>query len=180
MRKVIFISVILSCSFYSCIKAPSYSIIPHIEFVSVSSNYVYAFPNGSGGVLNPTDTITFSFTDGDGDIGINSTDTDTSHLCGLQTGDSSILHSPVFNVFLIDTRTNCVTPFRSANVPPPGKYKGISGNILVITQVTSNKCIVPMPTCPNDTVIFGIVIHDMAGHLSNIIQTTPIIINSQQ
>lgn len=177
MRKVIFVCILFSGLFHSCIKAPSYSIIPHIEFVSVSSQNVVIPPNPPNGIFTAIDTITFSFTDGDGDIGILSMDTDTSQLCSLQEGDSTILHSKRFNIFLIDNRGNeCVTPFASGNVPTNGKYKAASGNIQVIPSLSSDKCVRPNPTCLEDTVIYSIILTDEAGHRSNTIQTVPIYI----
>lgn len=170
MRGKIFILILLTCCLYSCIKPPSYPTIPHITFISASPAIIQ-----SGSV----DSITFSFTDGTGQIGITSTATDSDSLCGLQDGDSSELHSPAHNVFLIDTRTNCISPFASGTVTTTGKYKGISGNIFVLQNVYSDKCLVPSATCPNDTVIYAIVIKDEAGNLSNFIETTPIVILNQ-
>jgi len=167
MRKAAFVYIILAFTLYSCIKPPTYSIIPHIEFVSVSA------PN----ILNGyRDTITFSFTDGDGDIGIGGSNTDTtdSICCGIQHGDSSCLLSPSFNVFLIDSRDSCIETYASANVQPAGKYKAISGTIQVIVGMYNTKCFGGCPCAFNDSVNYAIILKDMAGHLSNTVHTTPI------
>jgi hypothetical protein len=122
------------------------------------------------------DSIIFSFTDGDGDIGT-SGNTDTSgNLCGLQHKDSSILHSPNFNIFLIDSRDTCINPFASANIVPTGKYKGVSGDITVIPGIYSKFCYAPPDTgCRLETFHYSIILTDMAGHMSNIIQTSQIV-----
>ena len=168
MRKAAFVYILLACSLFSCVKPPSYSIIPHIEFQSVSE---------SNALANYSDTITFSFTDGDGDISVVTGQTDSNtNNCGLQQGDSSMLHLPAFNVFLIDSRDQCISTYASANVQPTGKYKGISGTIEVITSMSNLKCL----TCPctiNDTVTYAIILKDMAGHLSNTVHTTPVIVS---
>ena len=170
MRKALVVYVILACTLFSCIKPPSYSVIPNITFQSVSS---------SNTISGFSDTITFTFTDGDGDIGINPSSTvDTGTVCdncGMQHGDSSCMKLNAFNIFLIDNRDNCVSTFASANVQPTGKYKALSGNIQVITDITQLKCF----SCPcgtPDTVTYAIILRDMAGHFSNTIHTTPIVV----
>ena len=165
MRKAAFVYIILACTLFSCIKPPNYSIIPNIQFQSVSSPVAMA---------NFPDTITFSFTDGDGDIGVNTSSGDTiCNTCGLKHGDSSCLRLQAFNVFLIDSRDSCISTFASANVQPTGKYKGISGNIQVITTMSNTRCF-SCPCAVNDTVVYAIILRDMAGHLSNTIHTPPI------
>lgn len=170
MRKALFVFTILACTLSSCIKAPSYSIVPNIAFVSVSS------PVQINGY---SDTITFSFTDGDGDIGVPATaiaDTVTQcDGCGIKHGDSTCLRQQAFDVFLIDSRDSCIDPFASASVEPAGKYKAISGTIQVITAVANTKCI-SCPCTAQDTVIYAIILRDMAGHFSNTIHTSPIVV----
>ena len=170
MRKAAFVFLILTCTLFSCIKPPDYSIVPHIEFVSVSSP---AEINGF------SDTITFSFTDGDGDIGIPATNpldtvTNCDSACAVRHGDSSCLRLQNFDVFLFDSRTNCVDPYASGTLPATGKYKGISGTIQVIAGMYKLACTCPCTT--NDTVVYAIILRDMAGHYSNVIHTSPIAI----
>jgi len=175
MRKAAFVYVLLACTLFSCIKPPTYSIIPNIAFVSVSS------PVALSGY---SDTITFSFTDGDGDIGTpatNSVDTVTNcNTCGIQHGDSTCLKLQAFDVFLIDSRDSCISTFASANVKPAGKYKAISGTIEVITGMTNTKCFGGCPCTVLDTVTYAIILRDMAGHFSNTIHTTPIAVGCPQ
>ena len=166
MRKAAFVYLLLAFSLYSCVKPPTYSIIPHIEFASVSA------PNTINGF---SDTITFTFTDGDGDIGVNTGSTDTlSNTCGIKHGDSSTLNLQAFNVFLIDSRDSCISTYASANVQPGGKYKAISGSIQVITAIYNTRCFGGCPCATNDSVTYAIILKDMAGHRSNTIHTPPI------
>ena len=166
MRKAAFVYIFLGFTLFSCVKPPTYSVIPAIQFVSVSSSNI---------ISGFADTITFSFTDGDGDIGVNTSSTDTvCNVCGLKTGDSSCLQLPAFDVFVIDGRDSCIATYASANVQPSGKYKAISGTIEVITQAYNTKCFGGCPCAINDTVTFAVILRDMAGHLSNTIHTTPI------
>jgi len=167
MRKAALVYIILAFTLYSCVKPPTYSVVPHIEFASVSS------PNALNGYA---DTITFTFTDGDGDIGVNTGSNDSlSNTCGIQHGDSSTLKLQAFNVFLIDSRDSCISTFASANVQPSGKYKAISGSIQVITAIYNTKCFGGCPCATNDTVTYAIILKDLAGHLSNTVHTTPIV-----
>ncbi len=167
MGKALFVAVILAC-LSSCIKPPSYSIVPAITFVSVSS------PNAK---VNLPDTITFSFTDGYGDIAVNTNANDSlTNPCGLKQGDSSVLQLSAFNVFLIDSRDSCISTFATANVEPAGKNKSISGTVQVITSLSNLKCF-SCPCAQNDTVVYAIILKDLAGHISNTIHTTPITIS---
>jgi hypothetical protein len=175
MRQALLISFIITCVLSSCIKAPEYSIIPAIKFVSVSSQYV------TSGSL---DTITFSFTDGDGDIAPNnnypSLDTCIVH------GDSTMLYKNYNNIFLFASNNNfgCQIPdaFASPNLVPSGSYKALSGQIQVYEAVHSSTCLLcadstcinPNGTTGNDSVIYTIYLVDLAGHLSNPIKTTAI------
>jgi hypothetical protein len=154
----------------ACVKAPSYPIIPEIEYVNISSPLVKS---------GYADTITISFKDGDGDIGITGTATDTCDLCGFKTGDSSCLYSQAFNIFLIDDRDTCVSQFASADIEPSGKFDAISGQADIIKTIYSQNCFIPTPGCPNDTVRYTVVMRDKAGHFSNFIKLPPIIINGE-
>ncbi len=177
MRNALFISFIFIGALSSCIKAPEYSIIPAIKFVSVSSQYV------TSGNL---DTITFSFTDGDGDIAPN------NNYASLDTcivnGDSNVLYKNYNNIFLFASNNNfgCQIPdvFASPNLVPSGSYKALSGQIQVYEAVHSSTCLQcndslgicvnPNGTTGNDSVIYTIYLVDLAGHLSNPIKTTAI------
>ncbi len=168
MRNLIFLGAVISCTLYSCVKAPSYSIIPHVEFISASP-YVRS---------GDTAIISFSFTDGDGDIGPSSLPPDTNtHCCN---NDTSCFFLSQFNIFLIENRepNYCVSGLQSPDLRPAGKYKDISGTMEVHKLVDNTKCIQCDANCFNslDTLTFTIVIRDLAGHFSNRIQTSPIVI----
>ena len=100
MRKAAFVYTILAFTLYSCIKPPTYSIIPAIAFVSVSSS------NITSGFA---DTITFSFTDGDGDIGVSASDTNTSDsvCCGIQPAGKYKAISGTIEVIAEAYNTKC-------------------------------------------------------------------------
>ena len=159
--------VILLLALSGCVKPPEYPIVPAIEFVSVSSDYVYS---------GYTDTITISFTDGDGDIGTGGPGDDSCNICGLQTGDSTCLNLSSFNVYLIDHRDNCIATLASADVEPKGKFDALSGEIVIIATIDSKNCFPLVPGC-KDTVVYSVVIKDKAGHRSNVVQTTPIVVD---
>lgn len=163
------LSVVATLS--ACVKAPSYPIIPAIEFKSVSSSLIKS---------GYSDTITFTFTDGDGDIGVTPSAADSCDQCSLKNGDSTCLHLNGFNVFLIDSRDNCVGIFASPDVDFNGQYNAISGEVLVITAIDSKQCFtVPDPNCKLDTVVYTILLRDKAGHFSNTINTVPIYVDGK-
>ncbi len=171
MNLKLFVVLLAVASLSACVKAPSYPIIPAIEFKSVSSSYI------KSGLV---DTITFTFTDGDGDIGVRQSASDSCDQCSLKRSDSTCLELNGFNVFLIDSRDTCVGIFASPDVESVGTYNAISGEIQVITAVDSKKCFVaPTPGCPKDTVVYTVILRDKAKHFSNHIKTTPIIVDGE-
>ena len=85
-----------------------------------------------------------------------------------------------FNVFLIDSRDTCVGTYASPDVDFSGQYKAISGEVIVIRAIDSKKCfVVPTPGCPKDTVVYTILLRDKAGHFSNAIKTTPVVVDGE-
>ncbi len=171
MNLKLFVVLLVVATLSACVKAPSYPIIPAIEFKSVSSSLIKS---------GFSDTITFTFTDGDGDIGVTPSAADSCDQCSLKHGDSTCLHLNGFNVFLIDSRDTCVGIFASPDVDFPGQYNAISGEVIVIAAVDSKKCFaVPTPGCPKDTVVYTIILRDKANHFSNQIKTTPIVVDGE-
>lgn len=158
--KVYLVLVIFFCLFqYSCVNAPDYPIEPEITYVGISKNTIVQ------GVSNIDSLhIYMEFTDGDGDIG---------------TKDENI-----FNIFLIDKRTDQLQDqFIAPYVPSAGAANGISGEIDILVYTTC--CFFPdnIPPCespaqyPTDTIQYEIYIKDRAGHESNRILTDLITIN---
>ena len=153
----------------ACVKGPSYPVEPHIEFKSVSSSFLKS---------GYADTLTVSFTDGDGDIGVLNSSDDSCDQCSFKRGDTSCLFMQSFNVFMIDSRDTCVSYFASATITSDSKFKGISGTIDIIRAIDSKKCLViPDPNCALDTVVYTIIIRDLANHFSNRVQSLPIVID---
>ncbi|HNB61261.1 MAG TPA: hypothetical protein PLC60_01600 [Saprospiraceae bacterium] len=144
---------------WSCLKAPEYPIEPIISFISVSNSVI------KQSQFNGDSTyITFGFTDGDGDLG----DQDS------------------VNIFVTDQRTNIhPTVYKIPFLKQNNGAKGISGEIRI--RLFSECCIYPngqVPCTPStefptDTLIYSIYIKDRAGHQSNIIYTTPIVLLCQ-
>ena len=143
---------------FSCVNAPDYPIEPEITYKGISKNTIVQ------GVSNIDSIhIYMDFTDGDGDIG---------------TKDEN-----VFNIFLIDKRTEKLQDqFIAPYVPAAGAANGISGEIDILVYTTC--CFFPdnIPPCespdqyPTDTIQYELYIIDRAGHESNRILTEPIII----
>lgn len=142
---VVGITVIL---FFGCAKAPNYSNIPEINFISMSKNEVIQFKD----TLN----ITIGFTDGDGDIGSDTT----------------------INLILTDSRDGSQeNKYIIPKIPPLGAKNGISGEIsFPITQTCCIFPDGAIPCTPNtkypkDSLSFKIQIKDAAGNLSNQVET---------
>jgi hypothetical protein len=144
----------------SCVQPPDYPVEPEIEFLSLSKNTLWQTRFGADSL-----TITFSFTDGDGDLGFSDT---------------------TASIFIVDGRDGFSKPsYRIPFVEQQGAGNGISGEVSIVVPTTC--CIYPPNTRPpcdtsagapqfTDTVIYRIQIKDRAGHLSNEIETDPIIL----
>ncbi len=149
----------------SCVKQPEYSIIPHIEFKSISATTVYT--TASAG--SQTDTVTLTFTDGDGDIGPPSSDQGTGDIndCTDHSKDSLTINNPHYNLYWYFYRAgdSCITQNITANLPNDGKYKAITGEIQFYPQVECG------PNGGTDTVFLSVFIKDRAGHISNRVRT---------
>lgn len=136
----------------SCVNAPDFPEEPIITYEGVNKTEIFQFVNG------PVDSIIiqFSFTDGDGDLSQDSTD-----------------------IFVTDSRTLELTPFRIPSFPSEGTGNGISGDVFIrlVNTDASICCILGNRVCfinevlPVDTVSYAIQIMDRAGNLSNTIRT---------
>ncbi len=169
MRNTINAVLVLACSalifLQFCVQPPDYPDEPVIEFKSLSKTTLKQSSLGIDSVV-----ITFSYTDGDGDLGF----TDTSA-----------------SIFIVDGRDNFSKPsYRIPSVGTQGAGNGISGEISIVVPTTC--CIYPqssgVPPCDTsnfaplkfDTVFYKISIRDRKGHLSNTIQTEPILLQCKR
>jgi hypothetical protein len=156
IKYLLFALIILT--FYTCVKPPDYSIEPKIEFIGLSKNTMRQGEFGREDSLY----LFFSFTDGDGDLG------------GVGKDKDSL------NISIIDKRTNQLSErFRIPQIPEQGAGNGISGEIRVLLYTT---CCNVLPSCspstkkPIDTLSYDIFIKDRAGNKSNVVQTSPILL----
>jgi hypothetical protein len=154
VRKYTFLFIIFSFLLAACVKAPEFSDVPEISFVSVSK--VTMMQNDL-----PTDSVfvTFSFTDGDGDLG---------------SGPNG-----AFNIFLTDTRTGFQeNKFRIPEIPQAGTANGIEGEVRVLLFTTCCIFSDSRPPCttspmePTNDLSYEIYIEDRAGNQSNVIETS--------
>ncbi len=156
-KVALFILVILAG--WRCVDSPNFPDTPHIEFLSVSKDTL------DQGIFQQDSLIVrFRFEDGDGDIGRTDQEPDN-------------------NVFFIDERTGTLdNTFGIPAIPPEGAGNGVEGEVRIV--LFSTCCIYPdgADPCsvnaqyPLDTVIYRIYMKDRAGHTSNEITTTPIIL----
>ena len=100
-----------------------------------------------------TIVIVISYTDGDGDLGIDSPD--------------------VKNLFVTDSRNNVISSFRIKQLAPSSSSIAIEGkwDVVLPTQlfVSDNDT--------TETATYSIYVTDRAGHKSNVVKTTPLVIN---
>lgn len=163
MKKQIFYPIVLAAVAIflgRCVQTPDYPKEPVIKFKNMTRSVLR---QGTG--TTDTTHVTLTFTDGDGDL-----------------GDSDSL-----NVFVIDNRDNFLkSKFRIPFIPEEGVGNGISGEITV--RVNTSCCIFPnniLPPCsssidfPADTLRYIIYIKDRAGHESNRIETSDIVLLCQ-
>ena len=96
--------------------------------------------------------IVISYVDGDGDLGQDSTDAK--------------------NMFITDSRNNVTSQFRIPQLAPSGSNIAIEGNIDIVLppQFFTNDA------DSTETATFSIYVTDRAGHQSNTVTTTPLLI----
>ncbi len=153
-------SLIFSCFVVilaACANPPNYPNEPEIEFLSMSKNSMTQNSKAEADSIS----LTFSFTDGDGDLG----------------SDDSV------GVFIVDGRDNFPKPaYKIPYVDEQGAGNGISGEITIRLNTTCCTFTGGYPPCsvvagiPTDTLTYKISIRDRAGHISNIIETPPIVL----
>ena len=144
---------------WQCLESPDFPIEPHIEFIGVSKDTLL-----QGLFQQDSVIVSFSFQDGDGDLGRTN-------------------QEPQNNVFFTDMRTGTVdNTFAIPALPQDGAGNGVEGTIRILLFSTcciytdGNDPCTPNMNFPFDTVQYKINIVDRAGHVSNDIFTTPIIL----
>jgi hypothetical protein len=144
---------------WQCLDTPNFPDEPFIEFLSVSKDTMQ-----QGIFMEDSLIVRFRFEDGDGDIGREG------------QGDEN-------NVFFIDERTGTIdNTFGLPAIPEEGAANGVEGEVRIV--LFSTCCIyndgldpcLPNPSVPYDTVQYRIYMKDQAGHVSNEILTSPIIL----
>jgi len=144
---------------WNCLESPNYPDEPFIEFLDISKDTL-----DQGIFQQDSLVVRFSFQDGDGDIGKTEQD-------------------PQNNIFFIDERTGTQdNTFGIPMIPEEGAANGVEGEIRVLLFSTcciysdgADPCTIN-EQFPLDTVQYRIYIKDRAGHKSNEILTTPIIL----
>ena len=158
-----FLVFVLAVASFGCRREPKYSVVPHIEFVSLEK-----IDNGTG--HDSQAELTIRFQDGDGDIGLDETDRDPVFA----------VDSPYYYNFFIDyyekqhgewvlvelpTPLHARIPRLSENLP-----ESIEGDITILTYINNY-------FSTYDTIKLSCCLVDRALHRSNVIETPEIIVN---
>jgi hypothetical protein len=147
----------------SCYKREALPIEPSLEFLYMDKDSIY-----QGFSQEDSLTIYLLLKDGDGDIGFSNAD--------------SVINS----IYIRDLRTgNISEQFNIPAIPDNIAVNGIEAELELKLYTTC--CLFPdnIPPCsivesyPRDTLIYEITIEDRAGHISEPIQTLPIILLCQ-
>lgn len=174
--------LLLALAVSACQKPVEYPIEPKIAY----EGFTY--------LMNPDSTfsgegvISFSYTDGDGDLGLD--DSDTLPPFGFH---DTYYYNMVVDYLKSENGVFVKTPLLSPHVPTSpddtlvlydtvtfnARFKRLrdSEEPKAISGSMDYKLTVQNPFSPNDTVKFEIRILDRALHVSNVIQTDPIITN---
>ncbi len=144
---------------FQCLEAPDFPVEPHIDFISLSKDTLE-----QGVFMEDSLHVRFHFEDGDGDIGRKDQDDEN-------------------NIFFIDERTGTVdNTFGIPAIPVEGAANGVEGVVKIVLFSTcciykdgTDPCM-PNPNVQFDTIQYRIFIKDQAGHVSNEIITSPIIL----
>jgi hypothetical protein len=143
----------------SCAASNDFNEIPIIEFISISKNSMIQSDLNKDSL-----TLTIGFEDGDGDIGYG------PQINGI-------------NLVVIDRRTNEVySNFKVPAIPTEGANNGVKGKIFL--KLFTTCCIYPntpiacepLDGFPTNTISFDVYMKDRAGHMSNVITTSEVIL----
>ena len=156
------IVILLAIATIGCHREPKYSIVPHIEFVSLEK-----VDDGTG--HDSQAELTIYFQDGDGDIGLDETDRDPVfsvdspyyynffiHLYEKQNGEWVLMELPM--------PLHARVPHLSNDVP-----ESIEGKLTILTYINN-------PYSNYDTVRLSCYLVDRALHHSDTIITPEIIV----
>ena len=154
-KTTIALGILILCS---CTKPPDYPDEPVLEYVSMTKTQMM-----QGLDLN-TDSLTvqIDFTDGDGDIaGENGPNV---LVVNAETGDSAVV-------------------FKVPQIPNSNNKYGISGTIYltIFTECCTppfqiSELCSPLPSYPQDTLLYEVSLIDQAGNISNKVSLEPIIL----
>ncbi|HLC82378.1 MAG TPA: hypothetical protein VJI69_01015 [Bacteroidia bacterium] len=145
----------------SCVKEKNFPTTPAIEFLY----FTQYTPDSAGCVI--------SFKDGDGDIGIMDDDATTpnDYMLKYLYKDTDGTFKPFEIPNTTPTFDTLFYSYRVPNLTPEGQYKALDGEILA--KLTAAPLYYPSHTI----VKFEIQLRDRAGHLSNKVMTSEIIVN---
>ncbi len=154
-KKYFMPAVLLLAAFvaHSCYKPPTFPDTPAITFQGYDIDGIYA-PGSTGNIL-------LGFTDGDGDLGKVSND-DTVNV-------KNVVIKNLKYSYLIDS-------LNLPLIPQKGTDKAISGTIEVKLKSLIDEADCLLLQKPTDTLTFEIKILDRAGHVSNIVTTSSIVV----
>ena len=166
-RLPILIAALLVSGFFiynACVKPPNYPDEPVIAFKSQSKNIMQQGKQGEDSM-----TITLTYTDGDGDLGFPGNDSEPS-------------------IFVKDGRDGFPRfQYKLPYVEPQGTGNGISGEISIVVPtaccIENSQGVVlscDEVDIDRDTLVYLLTIKDRAGHVSNEIQTNPIVLICKQ
>ena len=130
--------------------------------------------NPGAGYGSDSILVTLSFTDGDGDFGppdgtaATSQDDPSNHA-----NDSAVIADPAYSVYYYSYQQGDSFLDHKATrfIANDGKYKAITGDINVYPVL---EC---PPTGNTDTIYYSFFIKDRAGHLSNRVRSTKVVVN---
>lgn len=158
--KISILILISSFIFVSCFKTPEYPLEPTVKFES------YDKPNNVF-TLGETGNLVISFTDGDGDLGKATNQDSSSRVYYRNQRDTAFFQE---NYYVIP------------NIPAKGTTNAISGTLeikLSEALFNSYETYFIFKGKTIDTFTYKLYITDRANHISNVIETEPIIVKFQ-
>lgn len=132
---------------FSCNKVNKYAVTPKISFFQMSLNQLKAGKDTSFYVF-------VTFEDGDGDIGFGTN-----------------------NLYFIDTRDTDTVSYEIPSIPSRFEpQRGLSGSLQI--EILGAPLLLRTDSAhkEQDTLVWDIYMKDQAGHLSNVVSSTPLIL----
>ena len=177
-----------ACLAAGCYPDPDFPVTPQITYLDIKKTTL-ASDNGGFGGKQDRIVISIDYQDGDGDLGLlDSQDTTRNYRLRLFLKRQGVFQEVIRRTIDPKAKKETRLDYQTIQFPlkSDGKPGPIEGTIDCTVNFSHDFSIAPPPSNPiiystpnNDTIYFRVQILDRQQHLSNEVETLPVIINQK-